>query len=151
MLLVLSSFTGHRMAVAWVYGVAGLLGFLAQIITGMHGRLVPYYAWYRAMASRQGRPPSISVHLLISSAHARVSFFAWLGGIPFLAAGLAANSPAAVRVGALLLLAGVAAGGSHLAYIFRGAARFAVPPTEVMINADSRRGSAFTARAHHTH
>ena len=149
--LALSSFTGNRMAVAWVYGAAGLLGFLAQIIAGMHGRLVPYYAWYRAMARGQGRPPSISVHLLISSAHARVIFLAWLGGIPLLAAGLAANSPAAVRVGALLLLAGVAAGGSHLAYIVRGAARFAAPATEVTIDADSRRGSAFAARAHHTH
>lgn len=147
--LALSSFTDNRMAVAWVYGVAGLAGFLAQIITGMHGRLVPYYAWYRAMARGQGRPPSISVHLLISPAHTRVIFFAWLGGIPLLAAGLAWNFPAMVRFGALLLLTGVAAGGSHLAYMLRGAVRFAVPTTEETFNADSRRGSAVAARAHH--
>lgn len=148
--LALSSFTANRMAVAWIYGVAGLLGFLAQIITGMHGRLIPYYAWYRAMARGQGRPPSVSVHVLISSAHTRVIFFAWLGGIPLLATGLAGNSPAAVRVGALLLLAGVAAGGSHLAYIFRGAARFAATPEETP-DVDSRRGSALAAYADHAH
>ena len=150
--LALSSFTDGRMAAAWVYGVAGLVGFLAQIITGMHGRLMPYYAWYRAMASGQGRPPSISVHLLISPAHARVIFLAWLGGIPLLAAGLAGNSPALVRFGALLLLTGVAAGGSHLAYILRGAARFASPAIlQETTHADSRRGSAVAARAHHPH
>lgn len=138
--LALGAFTGGRLGAAWVYGVAGLLGFLGQMIAGMHGRLVPYCAWYRAMAGGHGRPPAISVHALVSPAHARVIFFAWLGGIPLLAAGLAGHSPIMVRVGALLLVAGVAAGGSHLACVLRGAARAtAVPHLEETIDADSRR------------
>ena len=36
----------------WIYGVAGLVGFLAQIVTGMQGRLVPFYAWYRAFEAK---------------------------------------------------------------------------------------------------
>jgi hypothetical protein len=38
----------------WIYGVAALVGFLAQIVVGMQGRLVPFYAWYRAFAAAGG-------------------------------------------------------------------------------------------------
>ena len=50
-----TSVGGNTMA--WVYGVAGIVGFLAQIVVGIQGRLVPLYAYYRAMAAGGGKPP----------------------------------------------------------------------------------------------
>ncbi|HEX6323167.1 MAG TPA: hypothetical protein VFZ36_05525 [Vicinamibacterales bacterium] len=101
---------------AWVYGTAGLVGFLAQIIVGMHGRLVPYYAWYRAMAAHGGRPRR-GANALPSARFARAVFFAWLPGVPLLAWGLASAGSAAIRSAAVLLLTGVALHAAHLVYM----------------------------------
>jgi hypothetical protein len=105
----------------WLYGVAGLVGFLAQIVAGIQGRLVPLYAWYRAMARRGGAPPARSAHSLPSVPLARFTFLTWSGGVPLLAWGLAAQQPAVISLGAVLLLCGVAAGGAHLLHMLRGA------------------------------
>ena len=42
------------------YGVFGLVGFLAQIVVGMEGRLLPIFAWYWAYANTgyKGQVPS---------------------------------------------------------------------------------------------
>ena len=46
--------------VAMAYGVFGLVGFLAQIVVGMEGRLLPVFAWYWAYANTgfKGTVPS---------------------------------------------------------------------------------------------
>jgi len=134
-----------RPALAWVYGTAGLLGFLAQMITGMHGRLVPYYAWYRAMGAAGERPRG-SAHTLPSPRLARATFVTWSAGVPMLAAGLAGEQLVLIRAGALVLLAGVACGAIHLGWMIRGARRFT---QEMTHDSGSRR--ALAARAHHAH
>ena len=35
----------------WIYGTAGLLGFLAQIVVGIQGRLLPLHGWYRVLVN----------------------------------------------------------------------------------------------------
>ncbi len=103
----------HQLTVMWIYGTVGLVGFLAQIVTGMQGRLVPFYAWYRAFALK-GAPPDVSANALPSPAFARPIFLLWAAGVPLLAFGLPAQSEIAVRVGALCLLAGIALGAAYL-------------------------------------
>jgi hypothetical protein len=82
---------GRRLTVMWVYGVAGLVGFLAQIVAGMQGRLVPLYAWYRAFAAK-GSPPDRAANALPSAAFAFPLFFTWSLGSPLLAWGLATET-----------------------------------------------------------
>ena len=106
----------------WLYGTAGLVGFLAQIVVGMQGRLVPLYAWYRAMAARGGTPPERAANALPSSTFAGVIFLAWTVGVPLLAAGLAWEWQIVIRVAALVLLAGVVSGAAYLGYLLRQAA-----------------------------
>lgn len=108
---------------AWIYGTAGLLGFIGQMIAAMHGRLVPYYAWYRAMAIRGGAPPPIGVHALISEPLAFSICATWAAGVPCLAFGLAGQDVMLIRLGALLLLAGVLTGACQIALIVSRAAR----------------------------
>jgi len=109
-----------RAGLSWVYGVAGLVGFLAQIVVGMQGRLVPLYAWYRAMAAR-GAPPERAANQLLSPAFARATFFCWSLGVPFLAWGLAAQRQPVIAMSAALLLCGIAVGGAYIAHMLRAA------------------------------
>jgi hypothetical protein len=112
-----------RVPVAWWYGVAGLVGFLAQVVVGIQGRLVPMYAWYRAFAARGGDPPDRGAHTLPSAAFARVIFLLWTGGVPVLAWGLAAASRPAIALAAALLLGGVSAGAVYVAHMLRAASQ----------------------------
>ena len=50
----------------WIYGTAGLLGFLAQVVVGIQGRLLPLHGWYRVLVSEGMRPPQRSAHSLAS-------------------------------------------------------------------------------------
>lgn len=81
-----------RIGLIWVYGVAGLVGFLAQIVVGMQGRLVPLYAWYRAYDARGGVRPERAANALPSESFARIVFLAWALGVPALAWGLAGEN-----------------------------------------------------------
>ena len=98
----------------WSYGVAGLVGWLAQMVAAVQGRLVPLYAWYRALARREGAPPECSVHDLVSARLAAVVFGAWTIGVPLLAAGLSLEQLTFIRVAAAALLIGVGAGVVHM-------------------------------------
>ena len=120
LLLASGTVPGHLYArVAWVYGVAGLVGWLAQMVAGVAGRLLPLYAWYRELARRGGATPTRSVHELVSAPHARVVFLAWTTAVPVLAAGLAAGQAPLVRAAAGLLLIGVVAGAVHAGVILQ--------------------------------
>jgi hypothetical protein len=106
---------------AWAYGVAGLLGFLAQIIVGMQGRLVPLYAYYRAMAARDGEPPARAANQLPSPSFARGLFACWSVGVPLLAAGLASSRAGLIVSGAACVLAGTLLNAAYLHHLLRAA------------------------------
>lgn len=111
---------GYRLPLMWTYGITGLVGFLAQMVAGMQGRLVPLYAWYRAYA-RSGAPPSRAAHALPSAAFARSIFLCWAVGVPLLVWGLPRADHVAIRAGAACLLAGVGLGGAYTMYMIRKA------------------------------
>lgn len=104
-----------RIGAGWWYGVAGLVGFLAQVIAGMQGRLVPMYAWYVAFEAGGHTPPSLSVHALASPAIARVNFAVWTAGVPALAFGFASERSAIIGAASVLMFAGVLLNAAQLA------------------------------------
>jgi hypothetical protein len=108
----------YRLPLMWMYGVAGLVGFLAQMVAGMQGRLVPFYAWYLAYA-RSGLPPAQAAHALPSPAFARAIFLCWTAAVPLLAWGLSQAHHFAIRAGALSLLAGLGLGATYMIYMVR--------------------------------
>jgi hypothetical protein len=103
-----------RLPLIWWYGIAGLVGFLAQMVAAMQGRLVPLYAWYRATEARGGTLPVESANGLPSAALARIVFLCWTIGVPSLAWGLASQLRPVVVLAAVALLGGVATGGLHI-------------------------------------
>ncbi|HEX7282731.1 MAG TPA: hypothetical protein VF239_11790 [Vicinamibacterales bacterium] len=109
-----------RLTLMWVYGVAGLVGFLAQMVAGMQGRLVPIYAWYRAYAA-SGTAPSRAANALPSAPFARSILLCWAVAVPLLTWGLAFADRIAIRVGAASLLIGLAAGATYISYMLRRA------------------------------
>jgi hypothetical protein len=111
-----------RLPLMWVYAVAGLVGFLGQVIPGIAGRLVPMYAWYRAFATKGG-PPDRAVHDLPNAQFAFRIFVAWTAGVPLMAYGLAASSEVAIRAGAAFLLIGVLLGAAYIRHMFITAQR----------------------------
>lgn len=104
-----------RVSVGWWYGVAGLIGFLAQVIAGMQGRLVPMYAWYGAFEAGGHTPPAVAVHALASHRLARWIFIVWTAGVPLLALGLATAWTAVIAAASVTMLAGVLLNGWQLA------------------------------------
>ena len=110
-----------QVTIAWVYGVAGLVGGLSQVVVGMQGRLVPMYAYYRAMAARDGKPPERSAHSLVSPSFARAIFIAWACGAPWLVWGLATQHTPSIRAASLVLATGVIASGLYLRHVVRSA------------------------------
>jgi hypothetical protein len=109
-----------RLTLMWVYGVAGLVGFLAQMVAGMQGRLVPLYAWYRAYAA-SGTTPSRAANALPSAPFARAILLCWAVAVPLLIWGLAFADRIAIRAGAASLLIGLAAGATYISYMLRRA------------------------------
>jgi hypothetical protein len=106
-------------ALAWVYGVGGLLGFVSQLVVGIQGRLLPLHAWYRSMDRRHGLPPGVSVHRLIEPRFALVIFVLWLIGVPVLLAGLATGRHVFVAAGAVALFGATIVNASYGALMVR--------------------------------
>jgi hypothetical protein len=75
--------------VAMAYGVFGLVGFLAQMVVGMEGRLLPIFAWYWAYANTGYTGPVPSQHEMPWRHGQELVFVLWLFGVPALAGGLA--------------------------------------------------------------
>jgi hypothetical protein len=119
--LTLRESDAYRVELSWCYGVAGLVGFLAQIVVGIQGRLVPLYVWYRDLATHGGALPARGANDLPSAAFARVIFLSWLAGVPALVWGLAGHSRPAIAVAAGLLFCGVVTNGVYAGYLFRKA------------------------------
>jgi hypothetical protein len=114
------SWTGR---LAWIYGTFGLVGFLAQIVAGIQGRLLPMHAWYRAFEAGGLQPPTQSAHVLGSQALSKYTCITWGVGVPVLAAGLAAHVRPIIATGATILLAGVILNLAQGLHIVRAAQR----------------------------
>ena len=91
--------------VAMAYGVFGLLGFLAQMVVGMEGRLLPIFAWYWAYSNTGYKGPVPSQHEMPWRNGQELAFVLWLFGVPALAGGLAFDAIPFVGAAAWSLLA----------------------------------------------
>jgi hypothetical protein len=87
--LTLAAPSSATLRVAMAYGVVGLVGFLAQIVVGMEGRLLPIFAWYWAYANTGYKGPVPSQHEMPWRHGQALVFVLWLFGVPALAGGLA--------------------------------------------------------------
>jgi hypothetical protein len=108
---------GWRIGLGWVYGTAGIVGFLAQIVMGIQGRLLPMYGWYRLLEKGDLQPPTRSAHTLASHGLAKAILIAWALGVPLLVSGLAAGIDSIVAASSALLLVGVALNATQAATI----------------------------------
>ena len=97
------------LALAPAYGVFGLVGFLAQIVVGVEGRVLPLFAWLWGFADRGYAESPPSLHLAPARPLQALVFLLWAIGVPLLALGLASETMPAVSAGAGALLAGVLA------------------------------------------
>jgi hypothetical protein len=107
-------------ALGWIYGTAGLVGFLAQIVVGIQGRLLPLFGWYRMMERGDMQPPTRSARTLASSGVAKSMLVAWVAGIPLLILRLASGINPVIAAGASSLLIGVSLGAAQGIVIVTG-------------------------------
>jgi len=115
-----------KLRAALVYGVFGLVGFLAQMVVGVSLRLLPLYAWLRAAerADFPAQPPS--PHSLPARPLQAVGLALWTLGVPLLAAGFALDRPPLVSTGAAALFVAVVLGALGNLLLVRRAGQ---PPT----------------------
>src|SRR5262249_38646760 len=106
---------------ATAYGVFGIVGFLAQIVVGMEGRLLPLFAWYWAFANSGFKGPVPSPHEMAWRGGQEIVFALWLGGGAALVIGLAFDAVPFVRGGAWMLLAAALLDAANAARILRHA------------------------------
>ncbi len=105
------------------YGVLGLVGFLAQIVVGVESRLLPWAAWLWVRTGSDFTVRPISPHAMPARPLQAAGFALWTAGVPLLAGGLALDSVATFRLGALALLAAVLIGALQQVVVLRRARR----------------------------
>lgn len=125
MWLATADTTDMTLRVAMGYGVLGLVGFLAQLVVGMEGRLLPLFAWYWAYANAEDKGQVPSPHDMPWHAGQELVFVLWLFGVPALAIGLTFDWIPFVRAAAWSLLAATLLDSVTVAGILRHA--FATP------------------------
>jgi hypothetical protein len=99
----------ETMALAKVYGLAGLLGFLSQLIVGVEARLLPLAAWLWSYAGGGHRELPPSLHEAPSRPAQAAAFWLWNAGLVALAFGLHGDRGRLVSTAGALLLIAVAA------------------------------------------
>jgi hypothetical protein len=119
--LAVSPVSAWTPAIATVYGVFGLVGFLAQMIVGMEGRLLPVFSWYWAFANSGYKGPVPAPHEMPWRPAQLVVVALWWFGVPSLAWGLAAGSIGWLRLAAWTLTAATAFDTVQAGYIVRHA------------------------------
>jgi len=108
---------------AIIYGVAGLLGFLGQMVAGVGHRLLPLYFWLSRVPAA-GLPDSPFNPLRLPSRRGQaVALAGWSLAVPLLALGLATHGRAATAAGGLALLTAAVAGAVVLGRASREARR----------------------------
>jgi hypothetical protein len=103
--LTFAPMTEMTLRTALLYGVFGLVGFLAQIIAGFELHILPTAAAYWAI-QRSGGTPSGQASAPNGLRRSAV-YCAWLAGVPGLGAGLFFNAPMVLAAGAGLLFGAV--------------------------------------------
>ena len=121
--LTLMDLSPASLRVAAAYGVFGLLGFLAQIVVGMEGRLVPLLVWYSAHAIADDKTAVPSPFDMSWRGGREIAFVLWLFGVPALAGGLAFDAVVFVRVAAWCLLTAAILDSANLVVVARYAYR----------------------------
>jgi hypothetical protein len=119
--LTIAPLSPATLRIAAAYGVFGLVGFLAQMVVGMEGRLLPLFAWYWAYANTGYKGPVPSPHEITWRTGQELVFVLWLIGVPALAAGLAFDAVPFVRGAAWSLLAATLLESVNVARILRQA------------------------------
>ncbi len=119
--LTIAEPSATTLRVAMAYGVFGLVGFLAQMVVGMEGRLLPIFAWYWAYANTGFKGPVPSQHEMPWRTGQELVFVLWLFGVPALAGGLAFDAIPFVRAAAWSLLAATVLDTLNVARILRHA------------------------------
>jgi len=117
--LTVAAPSSATLRVAMGYGVFGLVGFLAQMIVGMEGRLLPVFAWYWAYANSGYKGSMPSQHDMPLRGGQEVVFVLWLFGVPALAAGLAFDAIPLVGTAAWCLLAATLVDAVNVVKILR--------------------------------
>jgi hypothetical protein len=104
-----------------VYAVAGLVGFLSQIVVGVGARIVPLWIWLAELGGKlhERRPPS--PYALADRRLQLLILVLWATGVPLLAAGLGLDRHAVIRSGATLLAIAAAGGLWQLILVWRTA------------------------------
>ncbi len=105
MWLSIAEQNAFTLRIATAYGVFGLVGFLAQIVVGMEGRLLPIWSWYWAYANTNYKGPVPSPHDMPWRTGQEIMLVLWVFGVPSLAGGLAFDAVPFVSAGAWCLLA----------------------------------------------
>jgi len=102
---------------AMAYGAFGLLGFLAQIVVGVEGRILPLVAWLWSFADTEfkGSPPSL--HRTPVRVLQVLILLAWTLGVPLLTAGLTLDRTPVLAFGSGLLCAAVVASVANLGVV----------------------------------
>jgi hypothetical protein len=116
-LLTITPMTETTLRAAMLYGVFGLVGFLAQMIVGFELFVLPTAAHYWAIERSGGvaiGSPRAADHRLRAAI-----YFAWLGGVSALAAGLFFTAPLTLAAGAWLLFSAVVAAAMDAALVIR--------------------------------
>ena len=121
--LAVASTSPRTPRIAVAYGVFGLVGFLAQMVVAMEGRLLPLFAWYWAFANTDYKGPVESPHEMPWRPAQHAVFALWLFGVPALAGGLALDGLAWIRAAAWALLAATALDTVQIGRIARHAFR----------------------------
>jgi hypothetical protein len=111
--------TSATLRIAMAYGVFSLVGFLAQMVVGMEGRLLPIHAWYWAYANTGYKGPVPSQHEMPWRSGQKLVFVLWLFGVPVLAGGLAFDAIPFVSAAAWCLLAATLIDAANVARILR--------------------------------
>lgn len=94
-----------KIRLATLYGVLGLVGFLAQIIVGVGNRLLPMAAWTRSFVESGFEPPPVGMHDIVDRRLQAAALAGWSLGVPALAAGLTLTIPPLTAAAAALLTA----------------------------------------------
>jgi len=121
--LAVANVSEITLRVATAYGVFGVVGFLAQMVVAMEGRLLPLYAWYWAFANTGWRGPILSPHDMPWRTGQYAGFALWAMAVPALVVGLAFNGATLVRASAACLLAATILDSVQLGVIVRHAYR----------------------------
>jgi hypothetical protein len=121
--LSIAAASALTLRIAMAYGVFGLVGFLAQLVVGMEGRLLPLFAWYWASANTGYKGPVPSPHDMAWRGGQQIVFVLWLVGVPALAGGLAFDAVPVVAAAAWCLLAATLLDSVNAARILQHAFR----------------------------